>query len=172
MDDLIQLIPIGGENGVFIFWKCPFFALLGSLAHTCVLGRDMTTMSQSRHAPNIDRLLEINRLLQALLSPIEHIFNRIDWFLARLLLGYITGVVVGLYFLSDINRINHYKVFFIAGIIGYTAPRIWPSQEHLIKQYIDRALARELKPLLVRPKEQKNELIEQQQDDKPKEGKK
>lgn len=104
---------------------CPCFAAVGGFAHTLMLHSKFTSLPEKY-------------------TPVSkgEAFHRAMWFLARLLLSGAAGLVVALLFVGSLTTgpSSVARVFVLAVVVGYAAPKLWVAQERLVSDALEKKL--------------------------------
>lgn len=99
---------------------CPLGAAIGSFAHTIIL------LINPQKIPRPGQVKILNQ-------PAD-ILGRFGWLSMRMILGLILGIVIALYFVGAIqhNITTLAKLAAFSILAGYSAPKLWVSQERVI----------------------------------------
>ncbi len=115
----------------------PICSIIGSLVHAFTSEMDITEFPKTK----------INRELKVGIRNHLEIGLILKWLIYRLFVGATIGFVFALYFigitnnsLTSITRLLAFSV-----LIGFSAPKLWKSQEKILTKYIDLKLNEILK---------------------------
>ncbi|HCV02594.1 MULTISPECIES: hypothetical protein [Pseudoalteromonas] len=104
---------------------CPLFAAIGSMVHA------MLVEINPNKLPTSGRMREKN-----------HAMATLKWLFYRIFIGAALGLILGLYFVGSLvespNAIA--RIFALAVLLGYSAPKLWAMQEKHILEQMDKKI--------------------------------
>ena len=118
------------NQDVCLLWLCPFFAMLGSIMHGGLLENNLEVYPKAKRKFTDYINLAI-----------------VSWWLSKLCAGLLTGIVVGLLFVGSIKEGPGHlcRVLALAMAAGYSAHKVWATQEKFTLSLIDKRVKEILK---------------------------
>ncbi|MBP6809891.1 MAG: hypothetical protein KA138_00110 [Saprospiraceae bacterium] len=128
MEALLSALNLSITDKALLIFS-PICAMLGSLVHAIISEIDLSKF------PKPGKNGKINGSLR---TPLEFLLV-LKWLFSRLVVGAIIGFVFSLYFIGIIKEdtTSLSRVFGFAVLVGYSAPKLWNSQEKFVIGYID-----------------------------------
>lgn len=131
MTDLFKELNISAVDRLLLLGS-PICAIIGSFVHAFVAEMDMS---------QFPRTIKDGKVQARIRNSIE-VAVIMKWLFYRLFIGGAIGFVFSLYFVgisnNDLTSIARILAFAI--LVGYSAPKLWHSQEKIIKKYVDSKL--------------------------------
>ncbi len=128
MEEVINGLKLSNGDKILLMF-CPLCGLIGSLVHYLIMEVNLT---------QIPKTYTNGKMTVRVRSKIEVAYH-LKWLFFRLLAGSVLGLTFALYFVGivkeDITSLSRILAFAI--LVGYSAPKIWYSQEKILTKYID-----------------------------------
>lgn len=128
MEELLSSLNLSITDKALLMFS-PICAMIGSLVHAIITEIDLSKF------PKPGKNGKINGGLR---TPLE-ILLVLKWLFSRLIVGAIIGFTFSLYFIGIIKEdtTSLSRVCGFAVLVGYSAPKLWNSQEKFVIRYID-----------------------------------